>query len=218
VKKLLFSLLAVVVCVGIAGSALAYFTDVETSTGNTFKAGTLDLKISDDNEYPPKDGGVSATWHMDNMVPGDSMTEPCSVELINTGSIAGDHVEISFSNEINDQPDVPSDTNPHSTPGEMARWLQILSMTYYHATFVNSHPTSGHAIVDANHNGFIDLEDVTLPENSDALDDLLAPPPNSGGTYSFTMNLLFNAGATNDIQGDTLTTTVTFTLNQVASQ
>ena len=32
------------------------------------------------------------------------------------------------------------------------------------------------------------------------------------------MSLKFNEGATNDIQGDTLTTTVTFTLNQDSSQ
>lgn len=215
-KKFLLSVLAALLVLGMMGSAFAYFQDTETSSGNTFTAGTLDLKISDDNEYPPKDG-VSYTWHMDNMVPGVSDVGPWGVSLINTGSI-GNHVEISFSHEIDDQPNVPSDTNPHSAPGDLAKWLQILSMTYDGVTLVNTHPAPGHTLVDANHNGFIDLEDVTLPDNSAALDNLPAPPPNSGGVYSFTMHLLFNGGATNDIQGDTLTTTVTFTLNQDASQ
>jgi len=209
--------MAVVVCAGMVGTSFAYFTDVETSTGNTFTAGTLDLKMSDDNEYPPGDG-VSHTWSMSNMAPGVSNVGPWGVSVINSGTIGGGHVEISFSHEINDLPDVSSDTNPHSTPGEMARWLQILSMTYDGVTFVGAMPTPGHALVDANHNGFFDLQDVTLPDNIASLDNLPAPPANSGGIISFTMHLLFNDGATNDIQGDTLTTTVSFTLNQVASQ
>jgi len=72
---------------------------------------------------------------------------------------------------------------------------------------------------DANGNGFFDLEDVTLSPYTDVegpLDNLLAPI--GAGTGTFTMALRFNAGATNDIQGDILTTTVTFTLNQDSSQ
>jgi len=38
------------------------------------------------------------------------------------------------------------------------------------------------------------------------------------GIRAFTLGLKFNAGATNDIQGDILTTTITFTLNQHSSQ
>jgi hypothetical protein len=56
-----------------------------------------------------------------------------------------------------------------------------------------------------------------MPENAAVLDNL-PPPPTPGGETSFSMNLFFNGGATNDIQGDTLITTVTFTLNQSATQ
>ena len=216
-KRYLFLILAVILAVGMVGGVFAYFTDVEKSTGNVFTAGTLDLKVSDEDEYPPQDG-VHTTWSMTNMVPGESETGPSDVTLINTGNIAGNHVEISFSHEINDLPDVESDTNKSSTPGEMARWIEITAMTYYTVTFVGLHPTAGHALVDANHNGFFDLEDVTLPENAPVLDNLSAPPPGGMGKRDFTMQLFFNGGATNDIQGDTLTTTVTFTLNQSATQ
>jgi spore coat-associated protein N len=214
-KKLLISLMAVIVCAGMVGSSLAYFTDVETSTGNIITAGTLDLKITDRDEYPPRDG-VSQTWSMSNMSPGVSNVGPWGVSLINTGTLAGDHVEISFSHEIIDTPDVSSDSNPNSVPGDLARWLQIMSMTYGNITFVGGLPTPLHTLVDGNGNGFIDLEDVTLPVNSAALDNLVVPEL-VNGIISFTMQLLFNAGATNDIQGDTLITTVYFTLNQVAS-
>ena len=47
-KKILVSLSIIGVVAAIAvGSTVAYFRDVETSTGNTFSAGTLDLKIRD---------------------------------------------------------------------------------------------------------------------------------------------------------------------------
>jgi spore coat-associated protein N len=216
-KKTLFLILAVILATGMIGGVFAYFTDVETSNGNVFTAGTLDLKIADFDEHPEQDG-VHATWSMDNMVPGASFCGPNHISLINSGTVQGNHVEISFSHEIEDQPDVESDTNWDSTPGEMARWLQIYDMFYSCGTsiyFVGL-LASGHKLVDANHNGFIDLEDVTMPENAAALDNL--PPPPLGGQTSFSMTLFLNSGATNDIQGDTLITTVTFTLNQSATQ
>ena len=38
-KKILLTLIAAVVALGVMGGALAYFSDVEISTGNTFSAG-----------------------------------------------------------------------------------------------------------------------------------------------------------------------------------
>ena len=47
-KRILISL-SVIGAVGaiVIGGTIAYFSDVETSTGNTFSVGTLDLKIRD---------------------------------------------------------------------------------------------------------------------------------------------------------------------------
>jgi spore coat-associated protein N len=218
-KKLLISLMAVLVCAGMIGSSLAYFTDVETSAGNTFTAGTLDLKVGDNNESFRD--GVTLTWTMTNMIPGVSSFGPRSVNLENIGTVDADHVEISFSNEINDLPDVESDTNKNSIPGEIARWIEIIRMEYDDNDWVSDFiPYDANR--DPNNNGFFDLEDVTLPPYTDIggfLDNLKpVPPPEGNGYTSFTMTLKFNAGATNDIQGDTLITTVYFTLNQVASQ
>ncbi len=48
-KKILLSLMTLVVVAGmIGGGAFAYFSDTETSTGNTFSAGTIDIAVSDD--------------------------------------------------------------------------------------------------------------------------------------------------------------------------
>ncbi|MDD5433725.1 MAG: TasA family protein [Candidatus Pacebacteria bacterium] len=45
-KKIIISLAIIGIVGAIAvGGTVAYFTDTETSTGNTFTAGTLDLKV-----------------------------------------------------------------------------------------------------------------------------------------------------------------------------
>ena len=57
-KKILLSLAAIVfVGAAAAGATGAFFSDVETSTGNTFTAGALDLKVDDVQHY---DGLVCA--------------------------------------------------------------------------------------------------------------------------------------------------------------
>jgi predicted ribosomally synthesized peptide with SipW-like signal peptide len=65
--------MAIVLVLGLVGvGAFAYFGDAETSTGNAFTAGTLDLKVSDANEG--YGDGVSATWTMSNTQQGDTLT------------------------------------------------------------------------------------------------------------------------------------------------
>ena len=53
-KTILMSVMAIAIVVGLVGvGTFAYFSDTETSTGNTFTAGTLDLAVGD-----PEDPGV----------------------------------------------------------------------------------------------------------------------------------------------------------------
>jgi predicted ribosomally synthesized peptide with SipW-like signal peptide len=213
-KKVLWLALALLLVAGMTGAGtFAYFSDTETSTGNTFTAGTLDLQVSDDSSVDPDPwgDGVDLTWVMNNMVPGGSSVTN-TVSLQNVGSVQGNHVEISFSHTLDENP-VESDTNPNSQPGDLAKWLEITAMQY---DGVNILPQ----LVDANGNGWIDLEDVTLSANTveDGPLDNLPSPEAVGGTGTLSMTISFRAEATNDIQGDILTTTVFFTLNQDASQ
>ncbi len=221
-KKLILSVLAIIMVLGLAGAGtLAYFVDTETSTGNTYTAGSFDLKISDADEGFRD--GVTATWTMTNMAPGVNV---CGnfITLQNSGSIAGDHVEISFSHVIDDTPDVVSDTNWSSEPEDLAKWIQITMMEYNIDGVWYNWVTGfipGNADRDPNGNNFLDLDDVSRLSYSGEggfLDNLPAPGPNNSTPTTFTMDLIFNLGATNDIQGDTLNTTVSFTLNQEASQ
>ena len=45
-KKLLFAIMAIVLCVGLVGGAFSYFTDTVTSNSNTLQAGTLNVEIA----------------------------------------------------------------------------------------------------------------------------------------------------------------------------
>jgi predicted ribosomally synthesized peptide with SipW-like signal peptide len=75
-KKVLFTLVAVILCVGLMGSAFAYFTDTETSADNQFTAGNLDIELSD-----PTPGGDDPL----NMAPGDEVT--LDYTLTNNGTV-----------------------------------------------------------------------------------------------------------------------------------
>jgi predicted ribosomally synthesized peptide with SipW-like signal peptide len=83
-KKILVSLMVIALVAGLVGAGLsAYFSDTETSTGNTFSAGTLDLVLSDNDETDQN--GVSATWASpSNWAPGQTVT--ATLTLKNTGS------------------------------------------------------------------------------------------------------------------------------------
>jgi predicted ribosomally synthesized peptide with SipW-like signal peptide len=106
-KKILFSLIAILVCVGLVGGAFAWFSDTDTSTGNTFTAGTLDLEMR-----TAGGPGVPATsWSYDhsgpiayaqNMAPGVE-AGPFDVRFRNGGTMDG-YVDVNFSYSDYDDP------------------------------------------------------------------------------------------------------------------
>lgn len=99
-KKILFSLMTITVIIAMLGGAtLAWFTDTEASSNNTFTAGTLRLggKIEDtyhDDKF--------ATLYADNMEPGESQVLG-PVELKNMGSLPLKIYRISAANFVGDQ-------------------------------------------------------------------------------------------------------------------
>lgn len=220
--KTIFSAILSIALVSVllGAGTYAYFGDTETSTGNMFAAGTLDSKTSD-NGVTYTDG-VSENWVMGNMEPGVSVFLN-TITLANKGIVEGQHMEISFSHFIDDNEggQLESDTvKTSSVPADLAKWIEVTTFTYDHSYLV-TYDSSGYigSIIDANANGWIDLQDLTMAENTvvgGPLDNL--NPPMIGGVETMTMGLYFRPEATNDIQGDTLTTTVTFTLNQHSSQ
>jgi predicted ribosomally synthesized peptide with SipW-like signal peptide len=207
--------MAVILAIGMIGSAFAYFQDSDTSETNSFTAGTLGLQIWDDGDWD-SDGWadtVDRTWEMSNMVPGTSQVTNF-VLLRETGSIPGNHIEIAFTDSIVPAPLLPQD---------MAEWLEIDQLQYAYVNLKGA--LTGTPGWDVNGNGFLDLDDIVRSAALNApggpLDNL--PPPNLFGGLvlgmaNMHMTVKFNAGATNDIQGAALTLVVTFTLNQNSSQ
>jgi len=95
-KKILLSLSMIAIIAAVAAGATgAFFSDTETSTGNTFTAGAIDLKI--DSEATYNDQPVpAATWELKDLIPtsdkffnfndikpGDSGENTISLHILN---------------------------------------------------------------------------------------------------------------------------------------
>jgi len=82
-KKILISVMSLALVVGLLGAgAMAYFSDVETSEGNTFTAGTLDLAMDDQNPC------VSAIFTFPDIRPCEDL-DPIVIKLKNVGQNNG---------------------------------------------------------------------------------------------------------------------------------
>ncbi|MFA6526504.1 MAG: TasA family protein [Candidatus Buchananbacteria bacterium] len=78
-KRIVISLAVIALVAAAAiGVTRAYFSDVETTTGNTFAAGSLDLEIGASSTVP---------FNVSDIKPGDSGSR--KIELTNTGSLPG---------------------------------------------------------------------------------------------------------------------------------
>lgn len=110
-------ILAAIVVIGLIGFALGWgtyslFSDTETSSGNTFTAGTLDLKVDG------KDDPLPVFFNVGDVKPGDSGSR--SIVLSNAGSLAG-KAYIHFKNVVDDE-----GLNPESeTAGKLSDNLYI---------------------------------------------------------------------------------------------
>ena len=103
----------------VGAGTFAYFNDTETSTGNTFEAGTLDLEV-----------GSSVVMHIElsNMKPGDD-TGYYRWILKNVGTLPG-KVSVTFSVVINNEngivePEQNAEAQWYaSTEGELGQYLK----------------------------------------------------------------------------------------------
>ena len=198
-KKILLRLLIIILMIGVLTTATgAYFSNEGTSSDNTFTTGTLNLKLDGADD-------VTATWTMSNMAPGDSVS--ADIDLTNTGTITADHVEVS--EVVNVVADANNDADP-----DIETMLEITALTYDGVSILA-------ALVDANANGWIDLGDLANSFNSGdggILDGLTAPAAGGADTKVFSMTILFRTEAGNEYQGDSNAMSITFQLNQDASQ
>mgnify|MGYP000044055549 CR=1 FL=1 len=223
-KRTLIAIILVGAVSALVGAGTyAYFFDTADSTGNTFTAGTLDLKISDGDE--PYADSVYGTWSMSNMKPGDECWG--RILLKREGNIPADHLEITCDYiVIEESPQTPSDTDPNTNehPDNMAKYMIITQMYYYNDNwnvdlltddgydkgYDVSTGETGPKLTDYDGDGKLTLYDLKYA----GLDNLWPP---DGATH-LEMRIKFDEDSGSDFQGDTLNLTMIFTLNQHPSQ
>ena len=116
-KKALIATLALALVATMVGLGVhAYFSDTETSTGNYFQAGTLDLKVNG------QDDPIGAIIEIGNVKPGDSGS--VDVNLNNAGSLDGNadlHIKNlqDLENGYNEAEGVDSE------PGELSKAITV---------------------------------------------------------------------------------------------
>lgn len=219
-----------IVAILAGAGGLAYFSDTESSTGNTFQAGTMDIKIRNGSQSWG-DAAITGEWLMSGMEPGVTDDEGI-IMLRHTGTISGHHIEIGCSYTATEG--VPTgdmdtvDQDLETNWDDFAKFVEITFFDYYdddwHIKYDGtSFTTSGDppqptgyssgdwTIDDADGISGISLCDL----KNDPLNNL--PPPNGGDTH-FEMRVKFHEDAGNNLQGDTLDLTMKFALAQESGQ
>ncbi|MFC1934357.1 TasA family protein [Chloroflexota bacterium] len=190
-KRILGLTIAFLLLIGMAGiGTWAYFSDVETSTGNVLAAGTLDLKTDDVD-------GVSQTLLAMNMEP-DSIVGPETIILKNAGSIEGSSLDLSFTYEESDSSPNPTDESADAT----AAVIEVITLNYDGDSLVSSNVT------DSNFNGYKDVEDL---KNAD-LSGLSSIGASASKEFEIAVKL--RGDADKAFQSDGIIITMTFILNQ----
>ena len=199
-KKILVSL-SIIAAVGAitVGATTAYFSDAETSSGNTFTAGTLDLNLDGADVNVVK-------FSLDNLKPGDSGSGTWTVN--NVGSLGGfldleNIVLVDDDNNCNDPEADVDDSCGASLGGELSVNMNV------------------DLFVDNNNNGSLDTGETMVYSGSlksmaanYELDLVLA----AGDTDYINLNWTIPADVGNIIQSDSTALGITFELGQTAGQ
>jgi predicted ribosomally synthesized peptide with SipW-like signal peptide len=98
----------------------AFFSDTETDTGNTFTAGTLDLTLTDDDDFAGD--SETATWVFGPIKPGDSGTG--TLDVTNAGNIAG-FLDLSSVAVVNTEGANPESETNTEGDGELGAHLTV---------------------------------------------------------------------------------------------
>jgi len=189
-KKIIGLSLVLIIAVALSGiGTFAYLTDHAASSGNSFVAGTLDLKTNDAD-------GVTQTLYAVGMSPGATVNSP-SITLKNTGTVNGTTLDIVFSY-------MPSDGSPNTvdkTVDDTAATIEVITLNYGGSSLLTG-------VVDSNLNGYFDLSDLKNA-NFTGRSGL-----NAGASKNFDISIRLRSETANDFQGDGIAVTMTFTLKQ----
>jgi spore coat-associated protein N len=200
-RKLLISLMTLVlVCSLVGGGVYAYFSDVETSTGNTFTAGTLDLNLDGDNTNVVK-------FSVGNVAPGESGNGTWTVA--NVGTIDGyldlESISVTEGTGTSTDPELADEGGPDTA--QLGNYL----MTHI---FIDTNNDGGW---DAGETDIFGTNAAPVAINTIAASYALNLSLTSGSTNYITLAWSVPGATNNVIQGDNVTLNMTFELQQQAA-
>lgn len=203
-KRILGSLIIVALVIGITGLGFAaYFSDTETSSGNTFTAGTIDLTLAE---------SAGAPITLTNMKPGESASGTITVN--NAGSLPGCLYATSWY--------VTADGAVNLVNKSDDAVAKMLLITAFTADGTNMLP----AIPEVDGNPGRSVYDMVNDPSGMPLPNYPASPGELGTWYSYDANMTvgvshiyvltvqFDPLAPNAYQGDGITWTLQFLLTQ----
>ena len=204
-RKILGLTIAALLLIGaVGGSTFAYFSDTESSTNNTLTAGTLDLNIN---------GGDTAvtTLNVSDVAPGDSGS--ASSTLANVGSLEGE-LDISTSSVTNTPG--AGGTEYEGGSGELGA---SANMTMYLDVDQSSDWSAGDVGLKSDRTIYYHPTSLDYAAINDYASKSWDATENMTASASDDFFVLWQvpSGATNDIQGDSVSVNITFVLEQVAA-
>ena len=210
---ILASILAItLVAVAAGAGTMANFSDTETSTENTFTAGTLNMQIKDSDEEW-RDGSVTASWQSpDGWAPGETFTTGV-ISLKNTGNIDINYLFTTFYNYAYDDSDLASVIEvvayKEFIPG--FGWIDSMQPTQdlWAGVGDNIRPLTLRELIDASWVGDTTWVDYCTGDGYDTV-PLGTPAIKVGGTYQLKLTLKFMETAGNEYQGDTCSFDIEF--------
>ena len=167
-KRILVSLMTMALVSALVGGGIyAYFNDTETSTGNTFTAGTLDLNLDGGNTNVVK-------FTVDDVKPGDSSGGTWTVA--NVGNIPGyldlESIGVSEAIGATTEPELADEVPPGTDTTQLGNYLMV------------------HMFIDANNNGSWDAGETDIFGTNAAP----AAINTIAGNYALDLSLAANGG------------------------
>jgi spore coat-associated protein N len=207
-RKLLLSIIVIGVVGALIGSGVfAYFSDIESSAGNTFTAGTLNLQVGSADP-------TTETITVSDTYGGDSGSYDWLLK--NTGSIPGS-LDVTFSSIVDAENGVnePEEADPDedgtvAAPGTDGELAEVLSLIIY--------------IDENNDDAYVALDDTLIYSGfvkpglaGEQLSDYaMAADYGSGDDKAVRIEWSIDSGVGNEIQSDSAGFDIEFELLQQA--
>jgi predicted ribosomally synthesized peptide with SipW-like signal peptide len=200
-RKILFSVMTIALVGALVGVGVhAYFSDTETSPGNTFTAGTLDLEV--DSENPWTSTPITVTC----MEPG-ATSNSVNITAENIGCLDGDLfmrlTAVTDSGNVTTEPECVAESGTWTNPSGPCNGNTPVDDV---STQITLHCSCGGSPVSG-------IDGVTLAIAEDTWSSKIADLTENG-TATITISATFNSGAGNEYQGDQSTFTIELYLAQ----